>query len=430
MVVKPLSTAPTRWYTAGFPPLRSLRLFPNTPDQDIALELKNQPGKPILDPTAYEPEVWMPSQADQVTRLLDAHFGTPASPTVRIPAWDDVVTTAIVRLDPEKGLGANLKAARTALGKWPWDDWRADWNTANSVNAELKLDDATLARGSLVYRRWCMQCHGPSGAGDPAHAIEGGPMPRDYRLGVFKFITAFPPSDLKKKGLGASGKPRRDDLKRTVRNGLDGSIMPAFSSLTEQELEDVVSYVIHLSIRGETEFATLAKGVSPGDEDPIFVGGELDWLFMQNELFVLINWGIAAKNPIPIAPENTPTEADRRKSAVRGYKLYHSTAFGCSSCHGDYGRQRQLKWDKWATIAQPRNLTLGVYRGGRKGEDLYARLYGGIEASGMNPFHPQLAGSTPGQPDKLWDLVHFLQALPDPNQRRRMQELDREVKFE
>lgn len=66
--------------------------------------------------------------------------------------------------------------------------------------------------------------------------------------------------------------------------------MPAFS-LTDAELGDVVSYVIHLSVRGETEFATLAKAIKPGGEDPIAEGGELDWLFVQNELAVLINWG-------------------------------------------------------------------------------------------------------------------------------------------
>ena len=149
--------------------------------------------------------------------------------------------------------------------------------------------------------------------------------------------------------------------------------MPAFPTLTDAELDDVVSYVIHLSVRGETEFATLAKTIKPSEEDPDFVGGELDWLFAQNQLWVLLNWGVAAKYPIPIPPEPFATEPERIGSAVRGFKLYNSSEFGCASCHADYGRARQLKWDAWATVVQPRNLTLGVYRGGRKGEDLYAR---------------------------------------------------------
>src|SRR5438067_2339398 len=84
----------------------------------------------------------------------------------------------------------------------------------------IKLDAPTLARGAVVYRRWCMQCHGPAGAGGPAQAVEGGPPPRDFRQGAFKYVTAFPPPGLpKKNGLGSTGKPRRDDLRRTVRRG-------------------------------------------------------------------------------------------------------------------------------------------------------------------------------------------------------------------
>jgi mono/diheme cytochrome c family protein len=209
--------------------------------------------------------------------------------------------------------------------------------------------------------------------------------------------------------------------------------MPAFPTLTEQELDDVVSYVIHLAIRGETEFATMAKITNVNkltENDPDYVGAELDWLFLQNELWVLYNWGLAAQHPIPIPPEPFPTEPDRLKSAIRGFKLYNSSEFGCNACHANYGRAQQLKWDAWGTIVQPRNLTLGVYRGGRKGEDLYARIYGGIYPSGMTAFHDRVTNAPPGTPDKIWDIVHFLQALSNPADRKRMQALDSEVKFD
>lgn len=104
--------APTRWPTANFPPLRSARLFPNTPDRDLAEDLRKQFGKNVLDPLRYEQDVWMPSQADRLARLLDAHFGTPAAPAVRVPDWDHTTATANVRLEPGEGFGANLKAAR------------------------------------------------------------------------------------------------------------------------------------------------------------------------------------------------------------------------------------------------------------------------------------------------------------------------------
>lgn len=423
--------APTHWPAAGYPPLRSARLYPNTPDRDLAEELRKQLGKNVLDPLRYDPDVWMPPQADQLSRLLDAHFGTPAAPAVRVPDWNHVVATANVRFEPGEGFGASLKAARDRLKKFKWAEWQEDWQTATAMKTGLKLDDAALARGSVVYRRWCLQCHGPSGAGEASQAVVGGPPPRDYRQGAFKFVTAFPPPALKKKGLGAAGKPRREDLVRTVRNGIEGTIMPAFSSLTPQEVEDVVSYVIHLSVRGEVELACMAKMIKPGEEDPIYtVGGEIDWLFVQSELWVLVNWDLAARHPIPIPPEPFTTEEERVKSAVRGFKLYNSAEFGCASCHASYGRVPQLKWDAWGSVVQPRNFVLGVYRGGRRGEDLYARIYGGINPSGMTAFHDRVAATAPGTPNKIWDIVHFLQALSNPADRKRIQEKDAEVKIE
>jgi mono/diheme cytochrome c family protein len=427
--------APTHWPAAQFPPMRSAQLFPNTPDRDLATDLRRKLGTLVLDPT--DTSVLTPGQADRIARLADAHFGTPLVPTVRVPDWDTVVASSVVRFerpdsDRKPSFGALLKSL-DRLKTFNWTLWRADWTAASAAKAELKLDDAALARGSVVYRRWCMQCHGPSGAGEPAQAVEGGPMPRDYRQGVFKYVTAFPPPNLPKKGLGALGKARRADLVRTVRTGIDGTIMPAFPTLTGAELEDVVSYVIHLSVRGETEFATLARITNVSkltDNDPDYVGGELDWLFIQNQLWVLLNWGVAARHPIPVPPEPFRSAPERTRSAVRGFKLYNSSEFGCGSCHADYGRAQQLKWDAWGTVVQPRNLMLGVYRGGRRGEDLYARIYGGIAPSGMTAFHDRLATAPPGTPNKIWDLVHFLQALGDPAERRRMKEADSEVKLE
>ncbi|MBM3982740.1 MAG: cytochrome c, partial [Planctomycetes bacterium] len=425
--------SPPRWPSAGFPPPRSARLFPDTPDRDIATELRKQFGKNILDP--LNTEVLSPAQADRVARLVVAHFGSPLAPAVRLPDWDTVVASATVRVDPEKPtLGATLKAAKQKLGSFKYALWQTDWEAARAAREELKLDDAALARGSGLYRRWCMQCHGPTGAGDPAQAVEGGPAPRDYRQGVFKYVTAFVPPKLPKKGLGATNRARRADLVRTVRAGIEGTIMPAFPTLTDQDVDDVVSYVIHLSVRGETEFATLATVADVAkysDDTPDYNGGELDWLFVQHEIWVLLNWGLAAKHPIPVPPEPFAGGDERLKSAVRGFKLYNSSEFACgAACHASYGRGLQLKWDAWGTVAQPRNLTLGVFRGGRGGPDLYARLYGGIGASGMTAFHDKVTGATPGTPDKLWDLVHFLQALPDPADRKRMQALDPDVKFD
>lgn len=424
MVVSPtgIDGAPKHWNAPGWKPLTSARFPGKTPDLDLAEDIRKQLGKTVQDPTA-DPALL---DASRLAKLLVWNFGVPAEPRVLLPHWDMFKLKGVTRPKPEDGLFANLEAFADALPNWKDSAWKEAWEAATRVRDDLKLDDVTLARGSVVYRRNCLQCHGITGAGDGAHAIELAAVPRDYRQGIFKFITAFPSQENptpQKVGpkIGAGGKPRREDLVRTVKNGLDGTMMPAFSTLPEQDLEDVVSYVIHLSIRGETEFYTLKRALKPSDDDPDFNGPELDWMYLQNFVSVLKSWGVASRSAIPVPPENTPTSQDRLHSAIRGYKYYNTGEFGCAACHINYGREPALKWDLWGTVVQPRNFTLGVYRGGRRGEDLYARLYGGIYPSGMPAFHNTLKNVTgpvfPDRPDKIWDVVHFLQALGDPYQR-------------
>ena len=398
--------APPRWNSTGFPPLRSVQVEPRTPDIEFVSALKPLLGKEVFDPGIS----LNPTQRDDLARFLDQAFGSPAAPSVRLPGKDDIAKLKLEEMFADglpKGKTAKQVAAEMATA-------------AEAAWADLRLDDASLARGGLHYRRWCIHCHGESGAGDGAQAAQAGSPPRDYRQGIFKFVSAAPQSASPKRG--ERGKPRKDDLKRTIRNGLDGSIMPGFPTLGDGELDDLIGYVVHLSVRGEAEFETMAKAMKPGDDDPDFVGKELERLFAAKQLTVLANWGKAEASPIPVPPENCANESERFKSAVRGWKGFNDA--GCAACHANYGRDPQFKYDLWGTVVMPRNLTLGVYRGGRDGPALYARLYGGIYPSGMNEHKQLLAGSTPtpGKPDRLWEIVHFLQALSDPGARQRLRE--------
>jgi mono/diheme cytochrome c family protein len=417
-----LDGAPKRWPTPGFPPLKSAQFPQLTPDRDLAEDIRAQLGRNVLDPANLTA-----TQLRRLSHLMESYFGTPVQPRVWLPDWSALVLVTQARPDRQKGVFANLASVHARLQSWEASQRqqvRQQWEQAQHIWQELRLDDRALARGSVLYRRWCLVCHGPTGAGDGRQAVAQAAPPRDYRQGIFKFITASPPPDLPRFGRGAAGKPLRNDLVRILRRGIDGSMMPAFPHLRDDEIDDLVSYVIHLSIRGETEFATMAKAMQPTEEDPDFEGSELDALFVKNLVDVLYNWSVAARYPIPIPPHHIRNEDDRLLSALRGYKLYNSAEYGCASCHVKYGSEPQLKWDLWGGVVQPRNLLLGVYRGGRQGHDLYARIYGGIYPSGMTSFRNTLASgpSYPDQPDKIWNLVHFLQALADPYDRQRLQD--------
>src|SRR5205823_1422166 len=111
-------------------PVRTDALVIGKPDQDAAnIDLPGdfprlfvgldaaQSDKLMLNPLAKLNE----AQRQQLQKVLDEFFGSPAHPTV-------------------KGIGEDVSQA-------------------------LRLDDATLLRGALEYRHQCLHCHGLTGDG-------------------------------------------------------------------------------------------------------------------------------------------------------------------------------------------------------------------------------------------------------------------------
>jgi mono/diheme cytochrome c family protein len=264
----------------------------------------------------------------------------------------------------------------------------------------LKLDEQTLAEGSALYRQHCLHCHGLSGDGRGPTAPWVNPHPRDYRQGVFKF-TASSQGDKERK-------PRREDLLRTLRMGIEGTSMPSFGLLPEEQLEQLVSYVIHLSLRGETEYQLLSELLSGSSQGTIPEGLQF-WVGRLRDLW------LAAPGSL-IQPEQYPytDKPDELKaSALRGQNLFlQTTDAGCVKCHKDYGRQSPYTYDVWGTIVQAADLTTGVYRGGRRPVDLYWRIHSGITGTGMPAFSNAISSKD------IWDLVNFLQVLPYPQMRK------------
>jgi mono/diheme cytochrome c family protein len=327
--------------------------YPSPPghlDQDLA-SINDRKGK-TLDPKKLDG-----GDRGALRDKLQGLFGTPAAPQVEIKDDDEVKTA---------------------------DD-------------KLRLDPTTLAAGSRIYRRHCLHCHGLNGDGRGPTGPWVSPHPRDYRLGKFKFISTA--LDVRNR------KPRREDLVRTVRMGIDGSSMPSFSLLAEEELQQVVSYVIHLSLRGEVEYDTM-KSILQNNGKENLEEGEIGPHCEARLKFFLANW---ANSNRPEAPPPYPYKDDQLEGSIRrGYALFTDPkgAASCIACHLDYGRQVPFRYDDWGTLVRPANLTDGVYRGGRRPIDLYWRIKGGVPPSGMP--------AADLKPEQYWDLVNFVQALPYP----------------
>jgi mono/diheme cytochrome c family protein len=291
----------------------------------------------------------------------------------------------------------------------------------------LQLDQETLKRGSQFYRLHCLQCHGLTGDGRGPTARWVNPHPRDYRVGKFKFESVDPAPDKKLEKL----LPRRDDLLHTLQQGVEGTAMQSYNMLPEADLNVLVSYVIHLSIRGQVEYELLREAREDDDKKLIFKkeklpGGSITGFIKgkQNKLGKVFEigemWREAEADAGKIVPGpyliKEDVKGELAKSIERGYTIFLGknpgpTPGDCASCHLDFGRKAPFKFDDWGTLVKPRDLTQGVYRGGRRPIDLYYRIYGGINGSGM-PDHSKLSSA------EIWDVVNFVRAVPFAQMRK------------
>lgn len=348
-------------------------------------------------------------QVQDVAEILTALFGTPDDPNMPAVEGVDVAKVA----DPYL-----LKIAAGKVGS----------------------DQNGVAHG--LYREHCVHCHGISGDGAGPTAYFLNPYPRDYRPGIYKFKST-------KKG----AKPTHDDLMKTLKNGIAGTAMPSFALLDDQELDALAAYVRYLSIRGEVERKIWTYATADLENDPeknefprLFeVTDDQDklkeqlapYVEMVNE--VVANW--VAPEPVAIAAPKKELQVQDVESIARGRALFYGQIANCVSCHGESGLgdgQRDF-YDDWSgewvekgkpqLTAEyvalgvmpprnliPRNLRLGVYRGGHRPIDLYWRITNGIEGAQM-PAAPMKAADAGPEvkgltPSDVWDLINYVRAMP------------------
>lgn len=358
---------------------------------EAALREKNKANPDVIQ--REDPKNLSAKDRKALQDVLDEVFGTPAKPTVGPFISDKDYNQALAE----------------ALGDLKEDD-------VDKLALKDYQDQQPLRNGSALYRKHCLHCHGLAGDGRGPTGPWVHPHPRDYRRGLFKFTST------------GSRKPLRQDLYRTLEKGIEGTSMPAFGLLPKQELEDLVSYVIHLSIRGETEYKTLETLLKSGKSDD--ASKNLKTEVFGHATAVTAQWAksnaqgpdklreyfaaykeaeeaVKGAEPEEKAAKQKALEQVLMKSRESGYRLFLDKG-GCIECHIDFGRQSLYKYDEWGTLVRPANLTVNTYRGGRRPMDLAYRVHGGIQGSGMS------AAATLND-QEFWDVIHFIQALPYPN---------------
>lgn len=254
-----------------------------------------------------------------------------------------------------------------------------------------------------LYRQHCAHCHGVTGDGAGPTALFLNPYPRDYRRGLFKF-----------KSTERAARPTTADLKRVLLDGVAGTAMPSFALLPEDEIDALVEYVKYLAIRGETEQFLYEFMVNEGEGSPPTRE------FIVEQLAPVAEAWQQAESQVVAVPEKPPVDV------AAGKKLFLGPVAQCSKCHGptglgdggeesfdDWNKDKKLENAHLFTLPRqallPRNLRLGIYRGGRRPVDLYRRIHAGINGAPM-PSAPQ--GEQGLKPEDIWHIVDYVRSLP------------------
>ena len=330
----------------------------------------------------------------------------------------------------------------------------------------LSLDKLKMAAGPApegtqvgetgLFRQQCASCHGMTGQGRGTVASSQNPYPRDFRRGIFKYKTT-----------NRNAKPTKEDLRRTLVHGLDGTQMPKFNSLSSVQIDSLIDYIVYLSIRGELErqLVTLATDLDEGEriyqfelaesgnaEQKETLADQLEEA--QDELIDVADSWIEAADEVeePDEPDETivagfndeAADAEELQASLkRGRELFLSSTAACSKCHGESakGDGKQLPdyddWTKeWTSSIQldpqnhgallpflvdgalppqplaPRNLVEGRFRGGRDPNAIYQRIVYGIAGSPMPAAALKTSPDGLGlSNDNIWDLVNYVLSL-------------------
>lgn len=284
-----------------------------------------------------------------------------------------------------------------------------------------------LLAGQAAFQQRCAACHGDSGNGAGPAAVALNPKPRDYRKGIFKFISTI---DLDNPSGNRKKKPTREDLAAVIRRGAVGTSMPAFPLLPEQEVQDLIDYVRYLAERGELEYRILtlfeaeedvfedvpsAEGGDPTAEEQVRKVRFVDDVVEQQVAAIAADWNKA--DDFVMQPLSTEPRFSL-ESVARGRDAFLGNVGNCYGCHGNDGRgmdippeQAKSFQDSWGNLSRAADLSAGMFHGGGGSIDIYRRIMIGIEPM------PSRFADLSKNPELVWDLVHYVQYIASARRR-------------
>lgn len=220
------------------------------------------------------------------------------------------------------------------------------------------VDPEVLARGKSIYHNACSPCHGSKGKGDGILAANIIEKPRNLTSGVYENRSTM-----------TGQLPTKDDLFRTITDGIHNTPMPTFRRLDAEDRLAVTEYIM-----------TLSQRFSDPDEYPLDI--------------------LPESEAPPFGPH----------ALAQGRKIY--VAMKCADCHGATGKGEgeivKKQFDEHGEPIETPDLTdPRSYEFSRSVRDVYRILSTGLDGTPMPSYL-----ATINDADR-WYLSYYTWSLRD-----------------
>jgi cytochrome c oxidase cbb3-type subunit 2 len=228
--------------------------------------------------------------------------------------------------------------------------------------------------GTQLYEKHCSACHGTDGDGRGRASASLSPRPWNFMTGEFRLVST------------ENRVASLDDLINTIRSGIPGTSMQSFDHFDDDTVRMLALEVQKIS----------RSGVESKVRE---VMSELDQEASEATIAAVVT-----DKTTPGENLNVPLVGTTNTESIhRGRSIY--LQLGCQNCHGDDGAGPAIEplvgLGRYSRI---RDLTKDPFKGGHQSDSIYKRVSLGMPGT----IHP---ASTTIPPDKLVDLVHYIQSL-------------------